>query len=79
MGRPLHHHTGVAAFSEQVVISEYSAVRLEPGLPWEVAALFGCAEAVDFLHRVGVDLAAIDAVVEQLMKKNRRGFVGLWV
>ncbi len=43
MGRPLHHHMGVAAFSEQVVISEYSAVRLEPGLPWEVAALFGCA------------------------------------
>lgn len=39
----LHHHMGVAAFSEVVTISQHSAVRIEPGLAWEVAALFGCA------------------------------------
>ncbi|MEY4013760.1 MAG: hypothetical protein RLZZ290_624 [Pseudomonadota bacterium] len=39
----LHHHMGVAAFSEVVTISQHSAVRIQAGLPWEVAALFGCA------------------------------------
>jgi len=39
----LHHHMGVAAFSEVVTLSQHSAVRIEPGLPWETAALFGCA------------------------------------
>lgn len=42
-GTPLHHHMGVAAFSEVVTISQHSAVRISPGLPWEIAALFGCA------------------------------------
>ncbi|MEY2776527.1 MAG: hypothetical protein RLY30_625 [Pseudomonadota bacterium] len=38
-----HHHMGVAAFSEFVTVSQHSAVKIEPGLPWELAALFGCA------------------------------------
>jgi alcohol dehydrogenase len=42
-GQALHHHMGVAAFSELVTISQHSAVRIEPGLPWEIVALFGCA------------------------------------
>ena len=39
----MHHHMGVAAFSEVVTLSQHSAVKILPGLPWEVAALFGCA------------------------------------
>lgn len=39
----LHHHMGVAAFSEFATVSQHSAVKIEPGLPWELAALFGCA------------------------------------
>jgi len=42
-GQTLHHHMGVAAFSEVVTISQHSAVKIRPGLPWEIAALFGCA------------------------------------
>ncbi|GAA4524198.1 zinc-binding dehydrogenase [Amycolatopsis samaneae] len=41
-GRPLHH-LGVSAFAEYVVVSARSAVRVEETLPFEIAALFGCA------------------------------------
>ncbi|RJL32745.1 zinc-dependent alcohol dehydrogenase family protein [Bailinhaonella thermotolerans] len=37
------HHLGVSAFSEYVVVSSRSAVRVDPSLPPEIAALFGCA------------------------------------
>ena len=39
----LHHHLGVSAFADHVVVSTRSAVRVDPELPFEVAALFGCA------------------------------------
>ncbi len=39
----LHHHLGVSAFADHVVVSARSAVRVDPELPFEVAALFGCA------------------------------------
>jgi alcohol dehydrogenase len=39
----LHHHLGVSAFAEHVVVSTHSAVRVDPELPFEIAALFGCA------------------------------------
>ncbi|MFC4063207.1 zinc-dependent alcohol dehydrogenase family protein [Planomonospora corallina] len=37
------HHLGVSAFSEYTVVSARSAVKIDPELPLEVAALFGCA------------------------------------
>ncbi|WP_449065752.1 zinc-binding dehydrogenase, partial [Planomonospora algeriensis] len=37
------HHLGVSAFSEYTVVSARSAVRIDPDLPFEIAALFGCA------------------------------------
>jgi Zn-dependent alcohol dehydrogenase len=42
-GEELHHHLGVSAFAEQVVVSARSAVKVDPELPYEIAALFGCA------------------------------------
>lgn len=39
----VHHHLGVSAFSEHVVVSTRSVVPIDPELPWEIAALFGCA------------------------------------
>jgi alcohol dehydrogenase len=42
-GRPVHHHLGVSAFSEFIVVSEKSAVKVPDDLPFEIAALFGCA------------------------------------
>lgn len=40
---PVHHHLGVSAFSDHVVVSTRSVVPIDPELPWEIAALFGCA------------------------------------
>lgn len=39
----LNHHLGCAAFAEYATVSRRSAVRIDPDLPWEEAALFGCA------------------------------------
>jgi alcohol dehydrogenase len=40
---PLYHHVGCAAFAEYAVISRRSLVRIDRDLPWDEAALFGCA------------------------------------
>ncbi|WP_017596154.1 zinc-binding dehydrogenase [Nocardiopsis potens] len=37
------HHLGVSAFAEYTVVSADSAVRVDADLPFETAALFGCA------------------------------------
>ena len=39
----LHHHLGISAFADHVVVSAKSAVKVDPSLPYEIAALFGCA------------------------------------
>jgi alcohol dehydrogenase len=42
-GARLNHHLGVSAFAEHIVVSSASAVRVDRALPFDVAALFGCA------------------------------------
>jgi alcohol dehydrogenase len=49
-GRRLHerfkfinHHLGISAFAEAAVVSEKSVVKIDPSLPFDEAALFGCA------------------------------------
>jgi Zn-dependent alcohol dehydrogenase len=39
----LHHHMGVSGFAEYAVVSRRSVVRITPQLPYDIAALFGCA------------------------------------
>lgn len=39
----LHHHLGVSAFAEYVVVSRQSLVKINENVPFEIAALFGCA------------------------------------
>ena len=41
--RPIHHHMGCSAFAEAAVVSRRSAVKIDPELPLDEAALFGCA------------------------------------
>jgi alcohol dehydrogenase len=38
-----HHHLGVSAFADHIVVSAQSAVKVDDDLPYEIAALFGCA------------------------------------
>jgi len=39
----MHHHLGVSAFADHAVVSARSAVKVDPDVPYDVAALFGCA------------------------------------
>jgi alcohol dehydrogenase len=42
-GGTLNHHLGCSAFAEYATVSRRSVVPIDPSLPWEQAALFGCA------------------------------------
>lgn len=42
-GEALNHHLGCSAFADRAVVSRRSLVRVDPDLPFEIAALFGCA------------------------------------
>jgi alcohol dehydrogenase len=42
-GGELNHHLGVSAFADHIVVAANSAVRIDAEMPFEVAALFGCA------------------------------------
>jgi len=41
--QPVHHHMGVSGFAEYTVVSRKSIVKIDPTVPFEIAALFGCA------------------------------------
>ncbi len=40
---PVNHHLGVSAFAEYAVVSKNSVVKIDRSLPFDEAALFGCA------------------------------------
>jgi alcohol dehydrogenase len=42
-GRQLHHHLGVSAFAEYALVNRGSLVKIDKELPFDEAALFGCA------------------------------------
>jgi alcohol dehydrogenase len=42
-GQDLHHHLGCSAFSDLAIVSARSVVVVDDDLPWDQAALFGCA------------------------------------
>ena len=42
-GQPLHHHLGISAFANYATVSRRSLVKIDPDLPFDEAALFGCA------------------------------------
>ncbi|RKZ36783.1 MAG: alcohol dehydrogenase, partial [Gammaproteobacteria bacterium] len=39
----VHHHIGVSCFADHAVVSRRSLVKVDPDLPLDEAALFGCA------------------------------------
>ena len=42
-GTPVQHHLGVSGFAEYATVSRHSLVKIDPELPLDEAALFGCA------------------------------------
>ncbi len=45
---PINHHLGVSAFAEWVVVDRSSAVVVDDDVPFDVAALLGCAMLTGF-------------------------------
>ncbi len=72
-GELLHHHLGISAFAEQTIVSALSAVKIPDDLPFEVAALFGCAA----LTGVGAALNAAEIQSGQTVAIFGLGGVGL--
>jgi alcohol dehydrogenase len=56
----VHHHLGVSGFSDHVVVSARSVVRIDPEVPWDIAALLGAVASG--AHPV----IAVDVVEEKL-------------
>ncbi len=42
-GQPINHHLGCSVFADHAVVSRRSMVKIDPELPLDEAALFGCA------------------------------------
>jgi alcohol dehydrogenase len=72
-GGPVHHHLGVSAFSDHIVVSKRSAIKVDPELPFELAALFGCA----VLTGVGAAVNAARIEADQSVAVLGLGGVGL--
>ena len=69
----LHHHLGVSAFAEQVVVSARSVVRVDADLDPAIAALFGCA----VLTGVGAAINCAQMKLGQSLAVVGLGGVGL--
>ncbi|RYL88855.1 alcohol dehydrogenase [Sporolactobacillus sp. THM7-4] len=64
--RLIYHHLGISAFSDHIVASERSLVKIDPGVPFEKAALFGCAVLTgvgEVVNTAGVKLGSTAAIV----------------
>lgn len=42
-GQPIHHFVGLAAFAEHTVVARQAVQKIDPRIPLDMAALFGCA------------------------------------
>ncbi|MEX6507025.1 zinc-dependent alcohol dehydrogenase family protein [Jiella sp. M17.18] len=72
-GEPIRHHIGVSAFAEAAVVSWNSVVRIDRDLPFEHAALFGCA----VLTGVGAVVNTADVKAGESVAVIGLGGVGL--
>jgi alcohol dehydrogenase len=42
-GEPLNHHMGVSCFAQYATVSRHSLIKIDPEVPLDEAAMFGCA------------------------------------
>lgn len=62
----VNHHVGVSAFSEYAVVSRNSVVKVSKDIPFEKAALFGCAVITGVgavVNTAGIKLGSTVAIV----------------
>ena len=72
-GQSIFHHSGVSAFAEFAVLSEYSLVKISDDIPAKHAALFGCG----VMTGVGAILNTSDIKVGDIVAVIGLGGVGL--
>ena len=60
---PVNHHLGVSAFAEFAVVAQESCVKVDRALPFEHAALFGCAVLTGVGAVVNTARVAVGATV----------------
>jgi Zn-dependent alcohol dehydrogenase len=72
-GGQLHHHLGVSAFADHAVVAPESAIPIPDDLPFELAALFGCA----VLTGVGAVVNAAHVTPEDQVAVFGLGGVGM--
>jgi len=72
-GEQLHHHLGVSAFADHAVVAAQSAIAIPDDLPFELAALFGCA----VLTGVGAALNAARITADDQVAVFGLGGVGM--
>ena len=72
-GDDIYHHLGVSGFAEHAVVATESLVKIDPELPFEVAAVFGCA----VLTGVGALLKTAHMTLGQSVLVVGLGGVGL--
>jgi alcohol dehydrogenase len=69
----LHHHSGISSFAEYATVSERSLVKVDPELPLDEAAIFGCA----VLTGVGAAVNAANITLGSTVAVIGLGGVGL--
>lgn len=72
-GQPIHHHIGVSGFADHAVVARHGLVKVDPEVPLDHAALFGCA----VLTGVGAVINAADSVAGKSIAVIGLGGVGL--
>ncbi len=72
-GTRINHHLGVSAFSEYAVVARESVVVIDDDVPFEVAAMFGCAA----LTGIGAVLNTAQVLEGQSVMVFGLGAVGL--
>ena len=72
-GTALNHHLGVSAFAEYAVVARESLVKIDPALPFDEAAVFGCA----VMTGVGAVLNTAALPLEKTVAVVGLGGVGL--
>jgi alcohol dehydrogenase len=64
-GTPINHHLGLSAFADYATVSRRSLVKIDPDLPLDEAALFGCAvlTGVGAVFNTGMPAGSSAAVI----------------
>ncbi|MCM3567246.1 zinc-dependent alcohol dehydrogenase family protein [Neobacillus mesonae] len=62
----IHHHLGVSAFADHAVVSRNSLIKVDPEIPFDKVAVFGCAVITGVgavVNTAGIEMGSTVAVI----------------